>query len=241
MIFVIGDIHGEIIKLKRLINFIIKRDQQPTLIFVGDYLDKGLKVLESINYLNYLNEKYECCFLWGNHEYLWFNLMGDEKKISEYLLRYGGQSTINSFKKNNVYETHEILKVRYEAFFKILKPYWKNDNYIVTHSGIPPHFYNIDPSLIPLKELLFNRYDFIKMQSLFYNNLIVIFGHTGFYRPYFDSYKIGIDTSACYDINQPLTAYCLDLNVFIDSNDNLINLSELNNDSCPNIFRNKKI
>ena len=35
---------------------------------------------------------------------------------------------------------------------------------------------------------------FIKIEEK-HNGKIVIFGHTGFYEPYFDGVKIGIDTS----------------------------------------------
>ena len=41
MKFIIGDIHGEITKLKLLVKFIKDIDDKPELIFIGDYLDKG--------------------------------------------------------------------------------------------------------------------------------------------------------------------------------------------------------
>ena len=38
MKFIIGDIHGEITKLKLLVKFIKDIDDKPELIFIGDYL-----------------------------------------------------------------------------------------------------------------------------------------------------------------------------------------------------------
>ena len=40
MTFVIGDIHGEITKLKALINNIFYLDKNPHLIFIVDYINK---------------------------------------------------------------------------------------------------------------------------------------------------------------------------------------------------------
>jgi hypothetical protein len=40
----------------------------------------------------------------------------------------------------------------------------------------------------------------------------VIFGHTGFYYPYSNEYKIGVDTAACFLETQPLTAFCIENN-----------------------------
>ena len=43
MNFVIGDIHGEVTKLKSLIKLIDKNEANPSFIFIGDYIDKGEK------------------------------------------------------------------------------------------------------------------------------------------------------------------------------------------------------
>ena len=115
-------------------------------------------------------------------------------------------------------------------------PYWENKKYVITHSGIPPECYNKELSNIEKNQFLFNRYDFIMVEKK-YKNKIVIFGHTGFYKPYFDGVKIGLDTSACYLENQPLTSFCLDKEFFINSFNEKFNLIDINLNQCPNIVR----
>ena len=68
MIFVIGDIHGEILKLKKIISNILNMGKYPTLVFIGDYIDKGENSKEVLDYLLDLQTKENCIFLWGNHE-----------------------------------------------------------------------------------------------------------------------------------------------------------------------------
>ena len=59
MKLVIGDIHGEIKKLSDLVNFILKSHSNPQFIFIGDYLDKGENVKETLNFLMEIQQNYE--------------------------------------------------------------------------------------------------------------------------------------------------------------------------------------
>ena len=66
----IGDIHGDIKKLRRLLAAVetLYTDQQ--IVFLGDYVDKGSHSKEVINLLLEVKFKYKskCVFLIGNHE-----------------------------------------------------------------------------------------------------------------------------------------------------------------------------
>ena len=83
-----------------------------------------------------------------------------------------------------------------------------------------------DQKDIPLKELLFNRHEFIDSNELYKDKFKVIFGHTAFYQPYVDNFKIGIDTGACYYPKQPLTSFCIDQEFFINSKGEINNLEK---------------
>jgi diadenosine tetraphosphatase ApaH/serine/threonine PP2A family protein phosphatase len=107
---------------------------------------------------------------------------------------------------------------------------------VITHSGIPPELFMVNLENIPCDRLLFNRYDFISTDQLYFGKR-VIFGHTGFYSPYFDGFKIGIDTAACYLEEQPLTAFCIEDEFFIDSGKNIVKLTNLDQTFCPAIPR----
>lgn len=236
MKFVVGDIHGEITKLIQLVDNIKKLDQKPEFIFIGDYIDKGESAKNTIDFLIELKNNYNCIFLEGNHEYQWLNLSTDNN-IEDYLLKYGGRLTIDSFPNiDNVFQMKNLFLDKYKDFFFNLVPFWENEEFVVTHSGIPPKCYTKQLVDIDKRLLLFNRYDFIRMEKK-YRGKTVIFGHTGFYSPYYDGVKIGLDTSACYLENQPITAFCLDEEFFIDSDNKKLVLKDIELNKCPNIVR----
>lgn len=67
--FVIGDIHGCLVMLNRLMDKIAWRPDKDRLIFLGDYIDRGENpkgVVDYILALKRCSSKVEC--LMGNHE-----------------------------------------------------------------------------------------------------------------------------------------------------------------------------
>lgn len=238
MKFVVADIHGEISKLKDLISHIISVDNQPYFVFIGDYLDKGESPYKVLRYLVELSSQYECVFLIGNHEYVWLNLYQNSEKYFPYLTKYGGMNTVESLGCQSIKDAHGKMLNEFSDFFDNLVGFWANEEFVVVHSGILPEDYNKRLEDIPLDRLLFNRYDFIKHEQLYLDKYRVIFGHTGFYYPYIDPYKVGIDTSACYLRDQPLTAFCLDNLRFYNSNNHIIKIDSVDDKiSCPMITR----
>lgn len=237
MNYVVADIHGEHIKLKLLINNILSIDANAGFIFIGDYIDKGEDSYKTLQYLTDFSNKHTCSFLRGNHEYYWELLQDDQDKYAAYILKYGGKNTIYSIDKSlTIVEAKKLLFSEFDFFFKSLKNYYIAGNYVITHSGIPPRLFLTDIATIDTEDFLFNRYDFIKTEKLFFDKKI-IFGHTGFYYPYYDGYKIGIDTAACYLPEQPLTAFCIEGAFFINSSNSSIQLSSIDQSCCPVIPR----
>ena len=96
MNYVVGDIHGEITKLETLINNILEQSKNPIFTFIGDYLDKGENPKAALDYLVGLNQKYQCNFILGNHEFLWLSV-NSNNNAKDYLIKYGAISTIKSF------------------------------------------------------------------------------------------------------------------------------------------------
>ncbi|MCW3102570.1 MAG: serine/threonine protein phosphatase [Bacteroidetes bacterium] len=237
MNFVIGDIHGEFTKLKKLIENILALEKDPTLIFIGDYTNKGEDPYQTLKLLAALQQEKECIFLRGNHEYFWEALTSDSGKDAEALMKYGAQNTISSIGGNpGLCEAKELLYSEFPALLTNLRSYYLSDNYVITHSGIPPSEYENELDKIPADKFLFNRYDFISLQKLYLNRKI-IFGHTGFYSPFYDGYKIGIDTAACYLEDQPLTSFCTSDDFFLNSANRITRLSEIDQSFCPAIPR----
>lgn len=237
MIFIVGDIHGEITKLKNLIQAIENTDSNSSYVFLGDYLDKGEDAFETLNFLVDLSQRSDCVFLIGNHEYIWLTYDENNEKARNYLLRHGGKETMRSLNAASIEATKDKLLSNFFIFFSQLQKYWKNEDYIVVHSGIPVENFEVDIDEIPINRLLFNRYNFIKASKLYQKKYKIVFGHTGFYSPYVDNFKIGIDTAACFLENQPLTAYCPELNMFVDSHGNKKKIDLISRNCCPNIVR----
>lgn len=236
MNYIVADIHGEITKLESIVNYIIGYDSSAKFIFIGDYVDKGENAKETLDFLTAFKNDRDCVFLWGNHEYCWMDI----RQYKSYLLKYGGLNTIRSFNGGSVEEVSEKLRNNYSSIFDSLVNYQIVGKYIVTHSGVPPECYSADA----LKEagtikFLFNRYDFINEKSLVSDQYKVIFGHTSFFNPYSDNYKIGVDTGACYLEDQPLTAFCVEEELFLNSNRESYLLKNIGDTCCPNIIRNK--
>ncbi|HPN13921.1 MAG TPA: metallophosphoesterase, partial [Spirochaetota bacterium] len=71
MYYIIGDIHGHFARLaalfEKLLKLIAVRD---TVIFLGDYIDRGPRSYEVIDFLVHLSRRksFETVFLKGNHE-----------------------------------------------------------------------------------------------------------------------------------------------------------------------------
>jgi len=232
----VGDIHGEISKLRSLVHYIKAFDSDPNFVFIGDYIDKGEDAKTTLDFLVSLEKDHDCTFLMGNHEYCWLNASSYE----EYLLRYGAKNTMDALGLTNLYDTQKLLLNNYGNFFSSLRHYYLCGSYIITHSGIPPDLYAVeDLDSIDSKCFLFNRYPFIMQEVFFQSKYKVIFGHTGFFEPYVDDYKIGIDTAACYLESQPLTSFCIETETFINSERTITELNAFKKDSCANIVRTK--
>ena len=67
MLYAIGDIHGELEALEGLIEALPLRSDD-RLIFMGDYVDRGLDSRGVVDYLIELAKQRDCTFLIGNHK-----------------------------------------------------------------------------------------------------------------------------------------------------------------------------
>jgi serine/threonine protein phosphatase 1 len=197
-IFAIGDIHGQIHKLRKLIDKLYI-DKECLLVFVGDYIDRGHYSFEVIEYLVDLNKKHNCVFLKGNHEEMFMDFMSG---INEDLfVQNGGYNTIQSY-ENNGYDVHQHtdylerhLPGKHIKFYQNLKNYYETEDYIFVHAGLLPK--NIPLDQQPIDILLWERYDFIN--SDFDWGKKVIFGHTPNKEVLVMHNKICIDTGSCFE------------------------------------------
>ena len=192
----IGDIHGEIEKLNELLRQ-LEPKKDDTLVFLGDYIDRGKHSKEVIEKLIALSQETNCIFLKGNHEQMLLKIIEtkSENDVNFWLVN-GGAQTFDSYGScEKIFELHS-------DFFRQLKLYYLTDKYLFVHAGIRPDK--------PLEEQ--EEEDFLWIRDNFINNKHnlkqkIIFGHTAFYKPYEENDKIGIDTGCEKEEGAFLTAF----------------------------------
>lgn len=196
----IGDIHGEIDKLNELLRQ-LEPKKADTLVFLGDYIDRGKYSKQVVERLTELSKTINCIFLKGNHEDMLLKIpvTKSETDVNFWMIN-GGVETFDSYGGfENIFKLHG-------DFFNNLKPYYLTDKYLFVHAGINP-----DKPLDEQNEndLLWIRDDFIDRKHNLKQK--VIFGHTAFYTPYVEEDKIGIDTGCGKEADTFLTAFiCYD-------------------------------
>jgi serine/threonine protein phosphatase 1 len=218
MDYAIGDIHGCLEKLVRLLEVIRYDPAADRLIFLGDYIDRGPAsqgVLDLLLRLQRDNPAH--VFLMGNHEdnllaYLsaWMQDAETSAWFSDPFFAGGGAATLRSYdpQLRHPEDPHalSVIPPAHIQFLRALPLYWTDERYIAVHAGVRPS--------IPLAQQKPN--DLLRIRAPFLHTphhlgRYVVFGHTPFRQVKREADKIGIDTGACYTHlgYGTLTAFCL--------------------------------
>jgi serine/threonine protein phosphatase 1 len=137
-IFAIGDIHGCFDSLEELVENVIQLKKSDKLILLGDYIDRGKKSKEVIDYIIELQEKeFDIVPLMGNHEALLLNTFENEKNISKWI-QNGGNETLKSFEIKSI----KNIDLKYLKFFKELKYYYSLNEFLFVHAGFNDNIIN---------------------------------------------------------------------------------------------------
>ncbi len=194
-IFAIGDIHGCISNLMTIMDMIDIDIQNDTLIFIGDYIDRGPDSRGVVDFVLELKKNIEhvICLL-GNHEQMFLDYINDGNVYKEMFLINGGDYTVSSY---GVVETADKSRVNvpgsHMEFFTSLLPHYETEDYIFVHAGLKPA---IPLEKQDIKDLIWIRHEFINSSYDF--GKTVVFGHTPLPQPLIEPNKIGIDTGAVY-------------------------------------------
>jgi len=189
-IFAIGDIHGCLENLEKLLKILPVNWGKDLVIFLGDYIDRGPNprgVIEKVLELKKLYGE-KIITLKGNHEWMFERFL---KGIDiDVFLYNGGGMTLKSYydKKGHLEIPEEHLK-----FLKELKLYYETEDYIFVHAGLRPgkelKEQNEEDLLWIRDSFYFSEYKFPKT---------IVFGHTPFPAPLILDDRIGIDTGCVY-------------------------------------------
>ena len=194
-IFAIGDVHGCLGKLQTLITNIDADPQKDTLIFIGDYIDRGISSREVIDYVIGLKKEYKkvVCLL-GNHEHMFIHYLAGVDK--DMYLENGGTATIHSYRislSNEPKKRKAKIPLEHLHFLESLLLHYETEDYIFVHAGMKP---GLPLGEQTMHDLLWVRNEFIDAEDDF--GKMVVFGHTPLSYPLIMPNKIGIDTGAVY-------------------------------------------
>ena len=167
--FIVGDVHGCLGMLQRLMDQIGWRPDVDRLIFLGDFIDRGSESRGVVEYVLEISKRsghVEC--LMGNHEKILLDFL-DGRDMNTFFVN-GGMATLNSYRGETP---------RY--------------GFYIVHAGFRP---GVPIEKQSTEDLLWIRDSFIF--SNYYFGKRVIFGHTPFAHPLVMENKIGLDTGAVY-------------------------------------------
>ena len=194
-IFAIGDIHGCLEKLKELIPKTGIDNQNDTLIFIGDYIDRGKFNSEVVDHVIRLQNEYKkVVCLRGNHEDMLAHYL--EGMNEDMYLNNGGINTLHSYEiilSDDIEERKRKIPAWHRKFFESLLPYYETEDYIFVHAGMKP---GLSLKEQTMHDLLWIRHEFIEAEYDF--GRTVVFGHTPLNNPLINKNMIGIDTGAVY-------------------------------------------
>jgi|UniRef100_A0A7C3SK59 serine/threonine protein phosphatase 1 len=194
-IFAIGDIHGCLDHLERLLEAVNPDLHRHRLVFIGDYIDRGPNSKGVVDFIIRLKKLYPAeniICLKGNHEAMFLDFLNGIEP--ELFLFNGGRSTLREYWGEHWYRLKKLrLPAEHKEFYLNLKKYYETPDYIFVHGGLKPG--------VPLEEqkeedLLWIRGEFIASFEDFGKR--VIFGHTPMRYPLVMPNKIGIDTGCVY-------------------------------------------
>ena len=213
MLYAVGDIHGEVGKLEALLE---ELPLQPgdRLVFLGDYVDRGLGSRAVVDRLIALRNSYECVFLLGNHESMFLDFLGWRDPAyfgGEAFLMNGGDRTLASYGYFEAAERqkHFEMPPEHQKFFQNLVLHHLDGDYLFVHAGLGRdelHESDLSYALrrTRVEDLLWNREAGDLPHRL---GVTIIYGHTprsDLSVRWNDPFSIGIDTGAVY--GGPLTA-----------------------------------
>lgn len=135
---VIGDVHSCATVLEEALSLTIE-DENTLHIFLGDYFDRGIEHLETLDYILSIYEKKNVILLEGNHEAHWVDYAFDEPR-SDKGYKYFLDTTLKAW----LFKYPEVeLKKKLRALYYRLRPFFffkfNNRKILCNHAGIVDH------------------------------------------------------------------------------------------------------
>jgi serine/threonine protein phosphatase 1 len=210
IVWAIGDVHGRLDLLKPLIDAIrvdaaTSDARLKTVIFLGDYIDRGPDSRGVIQYLATMpkDEGIQWRFLKGNHEEAMLDFLNDPAEGAKWC-EYGGDAALASYGLKPPEMKHRVeawarvaadldhkVSAAERGFLENLEFSLSIGDYFFTHAGARPG-QPLDRQT--QRDLMWIRNSFLDSDAPF--EKVVVHGHTATETVYADHRRIGIDTKA---------------------------------------------
>ena len=212
-LYVIGDVHGCLAPLQRLIEqqqlSVNRRGRDWRLVLVGDYVDRGDDSAGVIALLRSLCGRWpqNLVCLKGNHEQMMLDFLRKPEKYGDRWLRNGGLETLASFGlrgisgegnspdqlQNMAADLQSVLTPGTEDWLRELPTAFSSGNVWVVHAGADPKLPMTDQQD---HQLIWGHADFARLQRQ--DDLWVAHGHTVVDAVVAVGGRISVDTGAAY-------------------------------------------
>lgn len=209
LVYAIGDIHGRDDLLSRLLLRIEQDaagydDQNKIVVFLGDYVDRGLQSRQVLERLTspFLSTFHKV-FLKGNHEEAMLQFL-DDSGFGQTWKYYGGAETLHSYGINNLATAtsrsefegaraafENAVPQTHREFLRQLPASYTLGECFFAHAGVRP---GIPLDQQETHDLLWIRGEFLDFEGSF--GKLIVHGHTPGAAPVLRNNRIGIDTGA---------------------------------------------
>jgi serine/threonine protein phosphatase 1 len=205
LVYAVGDVHGHAEELGALLRRIAadaqasRAAQQPLLIFLGDYVDRGPDsrgVIDAVLAVEAAGE-FEVVALKGNHEDALIRFLADPSYAETWIANWG-EATLRAYGVESW--GGEAVQARFQAalpdahrrFLGRLALSHTVGDYHFVHAGVRP---GVAVEAQDERDLLWIRHEFLSSDAAF--GKVVVHGHTPAYAPEVRANRIGVDTG-CY-------------------------------------------
>ncbi len=217
--YAIGDVHGELDKLDRLLD-IIRGDAYECggaykIVFLGDLIDRGDESRSVVARAMAAVASGEAVALKGNHEALMLHAYKNKESIGIYhWAENGGDQTIACYKRVNgdTADWRDAIDIGHLDFIRALPVTFQDEarKLVFVHAGIDPKLFPACTDEIRMwtrSEKFFDPGRWPKRPEL--EGILVVHGHTPTHdmKPHANPRRINVDTGACF--GGPLTCAVL--------------------------------
>ncbi|MBV8425996.1 MAG: serine/threonine protein phosphatase [Hyphomicrobiales bacterium] len=206
-VYAVGDIHGRVDLLSRMLDLIRTHEAKApsaasTMVFLGDYVDRGPSSREVIDRLLAFGKEHRSVFLMGNHEEALLRFLVDPRDGLQWF-RLGGLQTLASY-GIDIDALHfgvgpegvrtaflAALPDAHREFFLTLELSRSIGEFFFCHAGVRP---GVELGTQAPHDLIWIREEFLTWRGDF--GMMVVHGHTPVAEPELLPNRVNVDTGA---------------------------------------------